>query len=185
MNVFTSVGTEKVKAKNTPKNQASLLEEDSKDLFGKTFRKHVVATVKAKKESKEVYKKSRTYENKGQPWKSKRPFGKIFHTKEGTPSQHDLTSTKSTLSRVSIKTPTKTSASHGTETISRKRNRKFSTCRKTAIFFRKLESTDKGSKNFRMGVWSKNRLHGGTISGKVSSSGTNVITGVRTNKPRG
>ena len=59
MNVLIEVGTEKVKAKNTPKNQASLLEEDSKELFGKSFRKHMVATAKAKKESREVYRNSR------------------------------------------------------------------------------------------------------------------------------
>ena len=58
MNVLIGVGTVKVKAKNTLKNQASLLEEDSKEIFGKSFRKHIVATAKAKKESKEVYRKS-------------------------------------------------------------------------------------------------------------------------------
>ena len=35
MSVLKRVGTEKAKAKNTLKNQASLLEEDSKELFGK------------------------------------------------------------------------------------------------------------------------------------------------------
>ena len=34
MTVLTGVGTEKVKAKNTLKNQASLLEEDSQERFG-------------------------------------------------------------------------------------------------------------------------------------------------------
>ena len=48
------MGTEKVKAKNALKNQASLLEEDSKELFGKSFRKHMIATAKVRKESKEV-----------------------------------------------------------------------------------------------------------------------------------
>ena len=60
MNVLIGVGTEKVKAKNTLKNQASLLEEDSKELLGKSFRKHMVATAKAKKESKEVYRLTST-----------------------------------------------------------------------------------------------------------------------------
>ena len=68
MNVLIGVGTEKVKAKNTLKNQVSLLEEDSKELFGKSFRKHIVATAKAKKESKEVYRKSRVNNS------DKRPF---------------------------------------------------------------------------------------------------------------
>ena len=63
MNVLIGVGTEKVKAKNTLKNQASLLEEDSKELFGKSFRKHMIATAKAKKESKEIYRKSRVNNN--------------------------------------------------------------------------------------------------------------------------
>ena len=63
MNVVTGVGTEKVKAKNTLKNKASLLEECSKNLFSKAFRKHMIATAKAKKESKEVYRKSRVNNN--------------------------------------------------------------------------------------------------------------------------
>ena len=57
MNVLTGVGTKKVKAKNTLKYQTCLLEEYSKELFGKSFRKHMVATAKAKKDSKEVYQK--------------------------------------------------------------------------------------------------------------------------------
>ena len=49
MNVLTGVGTEKTKAKNTLKNQASLLGKDSKELVGKAFRKHMmVATAKTK-----------------------------------------------------------------------------------------------------------------------------------------
>ena len=70
MNVLIGVGTEKVKAKNTLKNQVSLLQEDSKELFGKSFRKHMIATAKAKKESKEVYRKSRVNNS------DKRPFRK-------------------------------------------------------------------------------------------------------------
>ena len=53
MNVLIGLGTEKVKAKNTLKKQASLLEEDSKELSGKSFRKQMIATAKA------VYRKSR------------------------------------------------------------------------------------------------------------------------------
>ena len=53
MDVFIGLGTEKVKAKNTLKNQASLLEEYSKELSGKSFRKQMIATAKA------VYRKSR------------------------------------------------------------------------------------------------------------------------------
>ena len=68
MNVLIGVGTEIVKAKNILKNQASLLEEDSKELFGKSFGKHMIATDKAKKEFKEVYRKSHA-NNSG-----KRPF---------------------------------------------------------------------------------------------------------------
>ena len=54
MNVLIEAGIKKVKAKKPLKNQASLLEEDSKELFGKSFRNHMIATAKAKKESKEV-----------------------------------------------------------------------------------------------------------------------------------
>ena len=70
MNVLIGLGTEKVKVKNTLKHQASLLEEDSKELFDKSFRKHMVSTAKAKKESKEVYPKSRVNNS------DKRPFRK-------------------------------------------------------------------------------------------------------------
>ena len=63
------MGTEKVKAKNTLKNQASLLEEDSKELFGISFRKHMVATAKAKKESKEVYRKNRVNNSDKKPFR--------------------------------------------------------------------------------------------------------------------
>ena len=58
-NVLTGVGTEKVKAKKTVKNKVSLLDVNSKEVFRKSFRKHMIATGKAKKESKEVYRKSR------------------------------------------------------------------------------------------------------------------------------
>ena len=68
MNVLIGVGTKIVKAKNILKNQASLLEEDSKELFGKSFGKHMIATDKTKKEFKEVYWKSHA-NNSG-----KRPF---------------------------------------------------------------------------------------------------------------
>ena len=108
MNVLIGLGTEKVKAKNTLKKQASLLEEDSKELSGKSFRKQMIATAKA------VYRKSRVnnsgktlfrespslQKQKGEysrgqstssqpsqgsqtPWKSKRTFGKSFLNKEG------------------------------------------------------------------------------------------------------
>ena len=70
MNVLTGVETKKVRVKNALKNHASLLEEDSKELFGKSFRKHIVATTKAKEESKEVYRKTRVNSN------DKRPFRK-------------------------------------------------------------------------------------------------------------
>ena len=45
----------------------SLLEEDSKELFGKSFRKHMVATAKAKKEYTEVYRKSRVNNTEKKP----------------------------------------------------------------------------------------------------------------------
>ena len=40
MNVLIGVGVEKMKTKDTLENQASLLEEDSKELFGKSFQKN-------------------------------------------------------------------------------------------------------------------------------------------------
>ena len=58
-----------MKVKNTLKNQASLLEEDSKELFGKSFRKHTVATTKAKKESKEVCRKTRVNGSDRRPFR--------------------------------------------------------------------------------------------------------------------
>ena len=54
MNVLIVVITEKVKVKNTLKNQASLLEEDSKEPFGKSFRKNMIATAKANSPRKSI-----------------------------------------------------------------------------------------------------------------------------------
>ena len=71
-NALIGVGTEKVKAKNTIKNQVSLLEENSRKLFSKSFRKHMITTAKAKKESKEVYWKNRVNNSE------KSPFRKIL-----------------------------------------------------------------------------------------------------------
>ena len=81
--------------------------------------------------------------------------------------------------------PVKTCASFGTKPFSERGNRKLSTCRKTAVFFRKLENSDKRPKNIRMGIWVKNRFSGGTISRKCSTPGSNVSTRVRINQPRG
>ena len=61
-----------MKAKNTLKNQTSLLEEGSKERFSKSFRKHMIATAKAKKESNEVYWKNRVNNSE------KSPFRKIL-----------------------------------------------------------------------------------------------------------
>ena len=57
-------------------------------------------------------------------------------------------------------------------------NRQFSFSRKASIFCKTLEKTDNQPRNFRMDVWSKNRLHFGTISGKSSTSSKNVSTGI-------
>ena len=226
MNVLIGVGTEKVKAKNTLKNQTSLLEEDSKELFGMSFRKHMVATAKAKKESKEVYRESRVNnsdkrpfrkspslqkQNEGRfvsfttskfsrsqstsssqpsqgsqpPWKSKKSFGKSFLNKKGNLSQHNLTSTKNTFSGDCTNASVNSCASFGTKPFSERGNRKLSTCRKTEVFFRKLENSDKRPKNIRIGIWVENILSGGTISRKNSTPGSNVSARVRINQPRG
>ena len=49
MNVLTGVGTEKVKAKKTLKNQTSLFKQDLKELFGISFWKYLVVAAKANK----------------------------------------------------------------------------------------------------------------------------------------
>ena len=54
LNVLTGVETEKVKAKNALKNQASLLEEDSKELFGKSFCRHMVAKLRQRKSPRKI-----------------------------------------------------------------------------------------------------------------------------------
>ena len=46
------------------------------------------------------------------------------------------------------------------------------------MFCKTLEKIDKQPRNFRMGVWSRNRLDFGTISGKNSTSSKNVTTGI-------
>lgn len=65
LNALSVIMSDKRKAKNTIKEQSSLLEKTDANLFGSSFRKHVIETAKAKKESKEVYKHE-----------SKRPFRK-------------------------------------------------------------------------------------------------------------
>ena len=74
LNVLIGLGAEKAKTKGNLKNQTSLLEEDSKELFGKSFRKHMIATAKAKKESKEAYRTRRVSNS------DKCPFEKPFIT---------------------------------------------------------------------------------------------------------
>lgn len=56
-NVLTAVGQENLKAKTVLKHQSKLLEKPSTGLFGKAFRENIKDTVKAKKESKEIYDK--------------------------------------------------------------------------------------------------------------------------------
>ena len=102
------------------------------------------------------------------PWKSKRPFGKSFLNKEGNLSQHNFTSTKITFSGDCTNASVKTCASFGTKTFPKRGNRKLFTYRNTAVFSRKLENSDKRTKNIRMGIWVKNRLSGGTISRQSS-----------------
>ena len=57
-NVLTGVATERVKTKSTLKNHSCLPDIDSKELFGKSFRKPRIVTAKVRKESKEAYWKS-------------------------------------------------------------------------------------------------------------------------------
>ena len=213
INVLTGVGTQKLKAKNTLKNQASLLEEDSKEIFSKLLRKHEVATAKAKKVSKKVNRKIRVNNSdknpfrkgliteaewgrlvsfttskfsRGQstsssqssqefqpPWKTKRRFVKSFLNKKGNLSQHNLTSTKNTFSGDCTNASVITCASFGTKPFSERGNRKISTCRKTAVSFRKLGNSDNRPKNIRIGIWVKNRLSAGTISRESSMPGSN------------
>jgi len=53
---LTAIGQEPLKAKNYLKDQSKLLEENSEELFGDSFHKHVKDTGRAK-ESKEVLMK--------------------------------------------------------------------------------------------------------------------------------
>ena len=53
LNVLTATGAEKAQAKSSLKDQSKLIESQSKKLFGKSFRKHIRDTAKARKESKE------------------------------------------------------------------------------------------------------------------------------------
>ena len=77
------------------------------------------------------------------PWKSKRPFGKSFLNKERNLFQHNFTSTKNTFSGDCTNPSVKRCASFGTKPFSKRENRNFSTLRKTVVFFRKFENTEK------------------------------------------
>ena len=67
----------------------------------------------------------------------------------------------------------KTCAFSGSTPSSERGNRKVFSCRKTAVFFRKLKNSEQRPKNIRMGIW-VNRFVGGTISRKSSTPGPNV-----------
>ena len=69
LSALSAVMLDHKKAQATLKEQSHLLEDSGACLFGKSFRKHVVDTAKAKKESKEVYGNRR-------PDVNKRPFRK-------------------------------------------------------------------------------------------------------------
>lgn len=74
LNVLIGVGTERHKAKAAIKDQAALLEQPGKDLFGEPFRKHVNETAKAKKKSKEIYQQGKREGERPSEDKNKRPF---------------------------------------------------------------------------------------------------------------
>ena len=74
---MTGVGKEPAKVKIVLKDQAKLLENNSKELFGEKFRKHNKEMTKAKEDSKKIYAKPKEQrppaENRSQ---NKRPFQK-------------------------------------------------------------------------------------------------------------
>ena len=119
------------------------------------------------------------------PWKSKSPVGKSFLNKERNLFQHSFTSTKNTFSGDCANPSVKRCASFGTKPFSKRENRNFSIFRKTVVFFRKFENTEKQLKNIRMGFWVENWLLGGTFTRKSYTPGSNVNARVRINQPRG
>ena len=68
---------------------------------------------------------SQPFQGSQPPWKSKRPFGKSFLKKEGNLSQHNLTSTKNTLSGYRTDASVKVCASFGTKSFSERGNRRL------------------------------------------------------------
>ena len=97
----------------------------------------------------------------------KKTIWKEFPQQIRKPSQHKFTSTKNTFSGDYTNASVKICASFGTKLFFERGNRKLSTCRKSAVVFRKLEYSGKESKNIRMGIWVKNRLSGGPFQERV------------------
>ena len=89
------------------------------------------------------------------------------------------------FTRNSSNTPVKGYKLNGAKLIFKCESQQFSSSKKAAIFCKTLGKIDKQARNFRMGVWSENRLHFGNISGKSSTSSKNVTTGILASDKRG
>ena len=113
------------------------------------------------------YNKKATFFNKNIPQLKKTQQGRNLY-------QGNCSSTifRWKFTRNSSITPVKGCTPIGAKLTSKCKSQQFS----AAIFCKTLEKIDKDPRNFRMSVWSKNRLHLGAISGKSSTSSKNVST---------
>ena len=117
--------------------------------------------------------------NGGRQSGHQRRFNGKKNLTEGTLLQHSsYTTTNSKICRVSTFKSAKSCPSHDTDIIPKKGLKQFPTGRKVKAFCGKLESANKQSKNFTMGVWPQGRLHDRTHSKQNTSSGKNVKTGI-------
>ena len=201
-NASSAVMSDTRKIKSTVKEQAALFASNKDDnLFGKPFRKHVMDTFKAKKESSEVYKNT---DGKRQPFRKgpslHRGFGgrtAVFSKSTGSqqqpgPSQNFRQDGQQRGFRGKKKHENRTSPQHANRytsdycsnrtkkcspnnkrALSYSNNKRSTPCRKTAIFCKQLADSHKKSRYPRTGIRIKTFVYRGTNSKQTPTSSRN------------
>ena len=201
-NALSAVMSDTRKIKSTVKEQAALFASNKDDnLFGKHFRKHVMDTFKAKKESSEVYKNT---DGKRQPFRKgpslHRGFGgrtAAFSKSTGSqqqpgPSQNFRQDGQQRGFRGKKKHENRTSPQHANRytsdycsnrtkkcspnnkrALSYSNNKRSTPCRKTAIFCKQLADSHKKSRYPRTGIRIKTFVYRGTNSKQTPTSSRN------------
>ena len=210
-NALSAVMSDTRKIKSTVKEQAALFASNKDDnLFGKPFRKHVMDTFKAKKESSEVYKNT---DGRKQPFRRgpsyQRGFGgrtAVFSKSTSSqqqpgPSQnfkqegqqrgfrgkekHEYRASPQHANRYTSdygSNRTKKCSPNNSKALSSSNNKRGTPCRKTAIFCKQLANSHKKSRYPRTGIRIKTFIYRGTNSKQTSPSSQNEYGAVCSNR---